>query len=310
VYCSGSAIAKNIIITAAHCVSEWSGSSAPVAVPTSRVGFQGVDGTWYMPHHVYLDPGWNAFYGDDDIALLVFDGRVVTARQVLSLYRENDEVGKEVLLSGLGRTGTGLTGEILGGGTIRAGTNVIESADASTLYVDFDPPSGTPRLGGAPDVYPGTTMEIFPAHGDSGGPWVIGNRLAGITTFGDGSGLYGEVHAATRISAKLDWLDPILAAEAIPPSYCEQNRQICLLMRDPPPDPFPLAESFLDPATWTPEPAEFPLPAPEGSRVDEPSTLLMASLGIALAAWGRLATRRRNWPSCPKEPGVGIPFLS
>jgi hypothetical protein len=133
VYCSGSAIAKNIIITAAHCVSEWSGSSAPVAVPTSRVGFQGVDGTWYMPHHVYLDPGWNAFYGDDDI---------------LSLYRENDEVGKEVLLSGPGRTGTGLTGEILGGGTIRAGTNVIESADASTLYVDFDPPSGTPAWAG------------------------------------------------------------------------------------------------------------------------------------------------------------------
>lgn len=109
--------------------------------------------------------------------------------QPFRLYNAADEVGQDFVFVGYGRAGMGLTGDTLPSGTKRSGNNhfdadgTILGRDATTLQFDFD--NGLPAndayglLAGIPDLGLGNA-ESLGAPGDSGGPALIGNRLAGV----------------------------------------------------------------------------------------------------------------------------------
>lgn len=144
--------------------------------------------------------------------------------QRYDLYRSGDEIGQVSTMVGYGNTGTGATGEAGGGGVKRLGQNHVTKdgsgwMDANPslgLLTDFDDgTSGTNRLG---DNLGLGAAEASVAHGDSGGPLFIGNRIAGIPSWlwdynpPSGYGGFSDVTMFTRVSQLMGWVDSTVGA--------------------------------------------------------------------------------------------------
>ena len=144
-----------------------------------------------------------------DIALLKLKEPVKDIAPAL-LYDKMDEAGKNVVLVGYGKTGTGLTGDTGERGKLRGATNEIEGTLENSLIIIFDSPPY------------GTDLEGIGGAGDSGSPVFYEENgklyLIGIDSFGSGdpkkgtSGKYLTFSGHARISTRRKWiLDTIKA---------------------------------------------------------------------------------------------------
>lgn len=208
---TGTLIAPNWVITAGH-----------VAAGSSSLTFF-VNGTSYSSAAggIFVNPGYNS--GDlgngRDLALVRLNSNVAGVTPY-SLYTSQDEIGKVGVGVGFGQTGNGLTGNTGGGGTKRAGRNMIDDfADTRqlALLADFDSgQSGDNVIGTATQM----DLEFCVAPGDSGGALFIESggqyRLAGVTSFlwwvdGTGNADYGDGGGWMRLSdqANRDWIQQV-----------------------------------------------------------------------------------------------------
>jgi len=167
-----------------------------------------------------------------DVALVQLSSAVtnVTPAQVYRGHSEFNQLGTFV---GVGRTGTGLTGDTIDDGIKRAGTNVIDGTmrrsnhglleaiskikrTTRTFAADFDEP-GNPLNShiGSPDP---TDLEYLISRGDSGGPVFIddgtGPKIAGIHSYGEifderDDSDYGDLTGHTRVSIFAKWIDKV-----------------------------------------------------------------------------------------------------
>jgi hypothetical protein len=115
------------------------------------------------------------------------------------LYRESDELGKAVTISGYGLTGTFHTGAKISDDKKRAGHNKVEGMMRSVLICN-------------PDKHHKFPLEFIIAPGDSGGGLFIGNELAGINSFlmaddKKPDATYGDESAYTRVSLYATWIE-------------------------------------------------------------------------------------------------------
>jgi hypothetical protein len=225
------------LLTAAHCVTD---SEGLVNAMVGEVTFVTSAGEETIPVSDYsVHPDWTGnVKAGADIAVLTLSRAASLRIDRYGLYGGSDEVGAAFDLVGFGLTGTGSSGAIQDDMIRRRGRNRVDGTVAGTLdrfpgwragsnvlLSDFD--DGSSRhdaLGVFFDlVDSGLGMdEVNPAPGDSGGPGLIGGRIAGVSSFAtrlsrsDGStpdvdsflnGSTGEVSGFTRISTYSSWIE-------------------------------------------------------------------------------------------------------
>jgi hypothetical protein len=225
---TGTLIARDWILTAAHVVE--SGRAI-----NFTVGGQTYSAARWVVNQKYDGDLLRGY----DIALVQL-GTPVTNVTPASMYRAHREYGQTGTFVGVGRTGTGITGDTMDDRIKRAGTNVLDGylkrdkhgalqlvqkikRPYRTFAVDFDQP-GNPAVNhfGAPDP---TDLEFLISLGDSGGPTFIddpkdnqGLVVAGIHSYGEifdalDDSSYGDVTGETRVSTFAKWVDKVITNE-------------------------------------------------------------------------------------------------
>ncbi|MFO0967742.1 MAG: trypsin-like serine protease [Gemmataceae bacterium] len=225
------------VLTAAHVVSDKNGA---LLVRNNDITFELPNGdrTITIPAsqastliHVY--PGWTGNWGDSrDIAIIELPEIAPGGRSNgFDLYRNTDEVGQTYTMMGYGMAnndgnlgsekpdGTLAPGAIGAGVDKRESSNVFEFADTNYLKYDFDDGTAAHDAGaivyGVSDLGLGNNTESIQAGGDSGGPFFLGNRIAGVVSGRASSSVdvsvndstFGEIGVLPRISSFASWID-------------------------------------------------------------------------------------------------------
>lgn len=152
-----------------------------------------------------------------DIAILRLPAIAPIGAQRYDLYTDQDQVGQPVTFVGYGRTGQGSTGQDAGppdtAGVRRFGSNTIDAISATTGYLQSDFDDGTNANNRMGDLGLGN-LETTVVSGDSGGPGLVDDRIAGIhaTVTGGGFGRFGTVLHMTRVSDFVFNRDPLFDA--------------------------------------------------------------------------------------------------
>ncbi len=179
----GTLIGPHWVITAAHAAARFQpGRPDLLDLQTHDVFVNGrgyrVAKAFVHPRFVPPDPKGDDGGLPDDIALLRLETDVKDAT-IACLYDGADELGKPVVVAGMGVPGIGTSGVGKPDGALRAATVTVDTVAANVISWIFRPP-GDPKS---------TPLEGISGPGDSGGPAFIERSgqycVAGISSAQD-----------------------------------------------------------------------------------------------------------------------------
>lgn len=238
------------VLTAAHVVEGQSPVTVRGEIPAGEVNL--------TTSAVSIHPGYDT-NTNHDIALVWLDQRAPAEMPRVSLYRDADERGQVMSLSGFGQPGDQF------GPVERSASPVKRAADnrfdiaiddlTAAFNLDWSPSPGTQLLidfdNGRPaqDAFgqllgiegTGVPNEGFITSGDSGGPALLDGKVAGIASYtisltsqglnadinGDLDGSAGEIGAFQRISHYQQWIDQRLRDKAPQaPTHADEIHQV------------------------------------------------------------------------------------
>lgn len=230
--CSGSLLGTGRhFLTAAHCIVNPAGNFVDTSFSITFQNSSLTDFTYITGNAVYNPDFSPTIIGSPgDIAILTLNQFVDPSIERMSLYTGTGELDSLAIIAGYGRQGTGATGSVANTfGTRRQGLNRVDSIQGTTLLFDFDNGNLAQSLFGT-DLGEGI-HEVGIAQGDSGGPTLIGGRIAGVHSYlgcagsngicftppdvdGVLNSSFGEYFGDTRVSAYSTWIQSILEAPA------------------------------------------------------------------------------------------------
>ncbi len=221
--CTGALLAGGTqVLTAAHCVTAGSGANAAISV-----SFRGYNSGGSLVtlgseagSQVRIATGYTGSVVDErDVAVINLTNALPSWVTQYSVGFGLDPMGKEVVLSGYGRTGNGTTGDNLSntGNVRRAGLNRFDATRNATtisplnssfgiLWGDFD--NGTTGSDRTCNIFGGPSgsyftsfpqyktqlcntgvgdplMEVGIGRGDSGGGAFLNGQIVGVASFGE-----------------------------------------------------------------------------------------------------------------------------
>ena len=192
--CTGTLIAPDVVLTAAHCVEASGGGYIGDTEGTFEVNGQVYNTTKITVHPDYNPNNFGAGY---DIAIMKLD-RAVEGVTPHDINRTVPVVGQTLTLVGFGETGSSSSGGSNGDfGNKTVGQTAIDEVTQTHVSWNFD-----------------SHNESNTAPGDSGGPAFLefAGKLvvAGITSGGDGeAGQLGDFSFDTRVDTLADWIDSV-----------------------------------------------------------------------------------------------------
>lgn len=201
-FCGGALVTATKVVTAAHCTLDRRRDSPRAAedlrVVVGRTDLRSQAGTVARVSGVWRHPNFTTITGGADVAMLTLSNPV--SQQPLPMVRQGAEA--EYRAGTTGEVyGWGRTGESEASSPVLRSVRVPVMADArcADAYTSYDPAgmfcAGLPE--GGKDA----------CAGDSGGPFVVNGRLAGIVSFGNGCARKGYPGVYTRVAAYADRLD-------------------------------------------------------------------------------------------------------
>ena len=209
VFCGGVKIARNYVVSAAHCVYGQHASNLTLIMNLQGNAPYGYNSqaTIVNVRRIIIHPNYNPNTFNNDIALLEFVSTNATNRQSSmnlipsNLTRLLEATGNPVQIAGYGVTETGRVSTTLRQTTVR----IITNAPLMNQNV-------TPNMIMASDANntsdPNDNEDT--CQGDSGGPLIASYRgvkyLVGLTSFGVGCALDGYPGVYTRVSRYLGWI--------------------------------------------------------------------------------------------------------
>ncbi|MFF9086544.1 S1 family peptidase [Streptomyces sp. NPDC014991] len=200
-FCGGVAVARTVVLTAAHCMTEEALGVPPnrvrdLRVIAGRTDLLSGEGEEIAVRGVQVNPAYEPTSDSGDFALVSLAGELPQSA-VVAMAGTDDPAyapGTEALVSGWGDT--------TGGG------DYARRLRAARVHVLPDDSCARAYPGGPEGTYRAATMlcagELAGGpdgcQGDSGGPLVAGGRLIGLVSWGSGCGRPGRPGVYTRVS--------------------------------------------------------------------------------------------------------------
>jgi secreted trypsin-like serine protease len=194
-FCGGTLVTGDKVVTAAHCTAGKDASD--VQVVAGREDKESGAGVVSQVTGIWVHPQFTDVRTGSDVSVLTlakplaYGTLPLPATEDTALYG----AGQNGVILGWGRTAAdGQPSRYL----LQAGVPLISDPDCTKSYPAYKAESmvcaGVPQGG------------VDSCQGDSGGPLIVGGKLVGITSWGEGCAAAGKPGVYTRVAAYLDLL--------------------------------------------------------------------------------------------------------